>query len=161
VQVPSGSLAGFQAPGYDDSSWPEVQLPLGDFAGLSPEAACPIMSEHPINTTWNINTDFLLRRELPGALDYTIRYTIDNQAWIYLDGTQIDYGENNEPGNAFCPERDDHAPVSGLLGGGGHVLAIRCRDVGGVCYFDCQIELTVAMGFVVGRIAIGAGSGVA
>lgn len=139
---------GFEDPSYDDSSWSDVTLPLGN------NGACPIQSEHPPATSWPANTDYLLRRTITGNA-FTLRFAIDNTATIYFDGVSIGSFDNEDPGTGDpCPERDDHDPRSGFLGAGSHVLAIRCADRGSETYFDCELSLS-SSGFSIRQVAIG------
>lgn len=153
IQVAHGAVPGFEAPAFDDSAWPEVALPIGHLP-VPDTVHCPMQDLFPFQTSWDMGTDFLLRRTIIGGADLTVSYAIDNYAWIYVDGGFLDYGENAEPGNDFCPARDDHLPATGVLELGAHVFAIRCRDVGGETYFDCSIRLTGA-GFLLGAVAVG------
>lgn len=152
---------GWNQVGYDDSAWPEVQLPLGGGtteAGGPPE--CPIHATYPPNTDWPSNTEYLLRRWFDGD-DFTVDFTVDNHAWIYWDGVLVAEGDN-ETGSNDCPTRADHSPATGALGFGAHLLAIRCQDRGVETYFDCRVELTGGrLGFFVGHVGIGQGVGIA
>lgn len=111
------------------------------------------------NPGWPSNTEYLLRRWFDGD-DFTVDFTVDNHAWIYWDGVLVAEGDN-EP-EPFCPLRSDHAPASGSLGYGKHLLAIRANDRGEECYFDCRVELTGGRaGWFIGHIGIAPGVGVA
>lgn len=148
---------GWNTVGYDDSAWPEVQLPLGNGGVGDP---CPIQTTYPPNTAWPENTEYLLRREFSGE-DFTVDFTVDNHAWIYWDGVLVAEGDNETAG-ADCPTRADHSPASGSLGYGTHLLAIRCQDRGVETYFDCRVELTGGrFGFFIGHIGIAPGAGIA
>lgn len=152
---------GFEDPAYDDSAWPTITLPIG---GGNPDGSfCPIHSTYPPATNWPENTDYLLRYEFSSASSgFTLHFAVDNTATIYVDGTSYGSYDNEDPGTgSSCPERDDHEPQTGEIGGGTHVLAIRCADRGAETYFDCQLEVTVNAGFVVGRVMVGPGQGVA
>lgn len=148
---------GFEAVGYDDSAWPEVTLPLGN------NGVCPIHTEHPPVTSWPANSDYLLRYHFTStSAAFTLRFAVDNTATIYFDGVSYGSFDNEDPGTGTsCPERDDHDPRSGGIGGGDHVLAIRCADRGFETYFDCELAVTINAGFIIGRIMVGPGQGVA
>lgn len=148
---------GWNLPGFDDSAWPEIQLPIG--TGPVAPNNCPIQTTFPPNTPWPANTEYLLRRTFVGD-DFTVDFTVDNHAWIYWDGVFVAEGDN-EP-EPFCPLRSDHSPATGSLGFGSHVLAIRAQDRGAETYFDCQVELTGGrLGFFVGHVGIAQGTGIA
>lgn len=150
---------GFQAVAYDDSAWPTIALPIGNGGDSDP---CPIQVEHPPATSWPANTDYLLRyRFTTTSSAFTLAFAIDNEATIYFDGVSYGKFTNTDPGTgSTCPERDDHDPRSGEIGGGEHVLAIRAADLGSETYFDCELAVTVNAGFVIGHIMVGPGQGV-
>lgn len=127
--------ANWWLPGFDDSGWPTIQLPLG-----GGNKSCPIHSQHPSVTNWPINSEYLLRRWFTGE-DFTVEFAVDNEGWILWDGVQYGYG-TNVAGGEDCPDRDDNAPASGSLGYDDHLLAVHVRDWGGETYFDCQVSLT-------------------
>jgi len=137
---------GWEQPGYDDSAWPTVTLPLGS------NGACPIHSTYPRNTHWPVNTYFLLRRELPGTTE--VRFVVDNAVTIYWNGVPIFGPESGYKGT--CPERDEWGPVLGI---GPGVLALECWDTGVESYADVRLEV-VSSGFQIGRVGIGPGFGV-
>lgn len=143
VNAPPGAHPGWDQPGFDDSSWPEVQLPLASYPWQAPTSElCPIHLEYPGQTFWPVGTDYLLRRWVTG-LDFTIQLAIDNHVWIYWDGVFSDEFDNEDDLlGTTCPERTDHAPASGDLGNGDHLLAIRVNDRGNQSYFDCTVTLT-------------------
>ena len=138
LQVARNALPGFEAPGFDDSAWPAVTLPIGN------GGTCPLPVSNPPATSWAANTDFLLRRTVVGNA-FRLRFAIDNDARIFFDGVSVGFFSNED-----CPTRNDFAPHSGSLpSAGAHVLAIRCTDRGFTSYFDCELELS-STGFLVG-----------
>lgn len=150
ANVARDALPGFEDPGFDDSGWSTIELPIGRL-GIN---QCAIHFAHPTANDWPPNTDYLLRRWVQGDA-FTLRFAVDNTATIYFDGVSLGSFDNEDPGTGTaCPERDDHDPRTGSLGGGMHLLAIRCADRGDETYFDCELTLSGGS-WGIGQVRIG------
>jgi hypothetical protein len=73
-QTSHGGLAGFEAPGFDDSAW---STGVGPFKS---GGWCAIQSTEP-STSWAINSDMLARRHIalaPGTYGVEVSVVVDN-----------------------------------------------------------------------------------
>lgn len=125
-QVDWGNGAGFEAVGFDDSSWSTGQ------AGFGSSGVCGF----PVNTAWDFGTELLLRKTftLPaGATNLNVTGTVDNDVVVYVNGTEI--GSHFD---GFCNTGGINitAPDS-VLADGGNLLAVRAHDDGvGSAFID-------------------------
>lgn len=141
-QVAWGAAAGFEPPGYDDSAFPTGAAGFGTQS--SPVFRCPLSNPTDAKAVWNVNTDILVRKSftLPaGSANLQVYVAIDNDATVWLNGTQI-----GSYGNRDCGRRHNTvftAPASVLVSGT-NVLAIRGHDFGGDAYLDVLVTATFA-----------------
>ena len=122
----------FAAPGFDDSAWP-----LGQGAFGSTGAGCPL--EPSINTTWNANTNMLLRRSFIAdpLVPVVLHFAIDNDANVWVNGTLVAAVVHEG-----CAGLDDFNVVVPAVNVelGVNVIGIQAIDRGAVSYFDMRIE---------------------
>jgi RHS repeat-associated protein len=133
-QVSQGAGTGFEAPTFDDASWPDG---TGAFAS---GGSCSVQNDGSAHTSWSVNTDMLVRRHVslsPGTTGVQVWVAIDNDIiGIYWNGTQIGGSSTHEN----CPTLDSRAfSVSASLVAADNVLAIRARDRGVESYFDARV----------------------
>jgi hypothetical protein len=128
-------LPGFEQPGFDDSGFS-----VGD-AAFGTGGYCPLDST--IQTEWPLFTDLLVRKEFTvaaGASPIVVAVAIDNDAQVFINGTDISGGLRVHEG---CAERDSFLftiPDAVLNFGGTNLLAVRARDRGGLTYFDVEVR---------------------
>ena len=128
LEVPAGHQRWrrrLEAPTFDDSAWPSGQGAFGS------GGACALQNDGSRHTTWQTNTDMLVRRHIalaPGTTGVQVWVAIDNDITaIYWNGTQIGGPSVHEN----CPTLDSRAfAVSPGLVTADNVLAIRARDRG-------------------------------
>ncbi len=147
--VATGAGDGFQAPSFDDSSWPTGQAAFGS---VDPPT-CANNDPALVHTNWDLNTDMLIRRHFtapPGTTSLHLDGTVDNNADVYLNGTLLGHVDS---GNCATGAIDLDIPASDLTSD--NVLAIRGTDLGVADYLDVQLTatqnntMTVAPGSVV------------
>ncbi len=132
--VPHGAGGGFEAPGFNDSSFATGS------PGFGTGGWCPLDST--VATYWTPNTDLLTRRAVnvpAGATGASVRIAIDNDVQVYWNGTFI--GSASHEG---CAARDSEVfsvPAS-VLNVGSNLLAVRAIDRGGEDYFDASVVAT-------------------
>lgn len=91
-QTSHGGLAGFEAVGFNDSSWPLGTAPFGTTGG------CPVAAG--VVTPWTLNTDLLLRRPMSIPAD-----TQGVEVWIVVDNDAIAvYWNGNQVGGPLVHE---------------------------------------------------------
>jgi len=131
-QTISGSDAGFEQPGYDDSGWYTGQAGFGTTNGV-----CPWNNPNKIKTSWDLGTDMLLRRHLsvPAGMGLHIEGAVDNDAHIYINGQDV---ENATGG--YCRGGVINVDVPASLVTPDTVLAIRGIDYGSANYLDVEVE---------------------
>lgn len=125
-QVSWGAQAGFESPGFDDTSWPTGQAGFGSLF-----ASCPLNTAAFIGTSWGVNTDMLIRKHftLPGgARHVVVNVAIDNDLQVFINGRDISGGMVIHDG---CAERDNFVFVvpDSILKAGDNLLAIRARAI--------------------------------
>lgn len=131
---------GFEAPGYDTSTWLSG---AGGFGWNHPTStlqlvqATRLLNESQINTAWvdptpvdaefpANNTDITIVKDITvpanaPALRFT--YGIDDEVWFYIDGVQVGHYLNS--GNS---QRTDFSLIVEGIAPGTHKLAIRARN---------------------------------
>jgi RHS repeat-associated protein len=126
--------AGFEASGFDDSSWPTGQAAFGSGGG------CPLQST--VHASWPTNTDLLVRRhlsqaELAPGQGVQIWFAIDNDIMdVYWNGTRIGGGITHEN----CATIDSFGisvPPTSITTD--NVLAVRARDRGVESFLDLAV----------------------
>lgn len=121
----------FYATGFDDSAWPLGQGAFGSKNG------CPL--EPSINTTWNPNTNMLLRRTFIAdpLVPVVLHFAVDNDANVWVNNTLVAAVVHE-----YCAGLDDFSAVvpAAVVVLGVNVVAIQAIDRGGVSYFDMRIE---------------------
>lgn len=133
-QVAWGADAGFEAVGYDDSSWSLGPASFGSNNG------CGLSSP----TTWNVNTDMLIRREFTIGHSFTdvkVGVWIDNDVQVWINGVDVSGGMKTSGGCAI-PDRYVFTVPGGVASQGTNLLAVRGHDYGGVAYLDVRVEYT-------------------
>ena len=131
VYPQGGAPAGFEAVGFDDSSWSSGTAAFGSGGGCSLQSS--------VATSWPTNTDLLLRRHLSlpaGTTGVTITGGVDNDASVYWNGGLV-----GQLGHEFCPALDNFSvPVpDGALRAGDNVLAVRAVDRGAESFLDLRV----------------------
>jgi hypothetical protein len=135
IQVPWGDIAGFESPGFADSTWATGAGGFGSGGG------CTLSSPAYINSTWSLNSDILLRKTFlipAGTANLSVHIAIDNDVQVFINGHDISGGLRTHEG---CAQRDSYifvAPDS-ILHGGVNVLAVRGRDRGVEAYLDVEV----------------------
>jgi hypothetical protein len=125
--------AGFEQPGFDDSSWPTGAAAFGSGRG------CPLAAT--VRTDWRLGSELLVRRPFylaAGAQQVRVMVSIDNDlvaAW--LNGTRISGLIRHED----CPVLDEFRidVAQELLRPGRNLLAVHARDRGGESFFDTRV----------------------
>jgi hypothetical protein len=137
-QVGVGADSGFEAVGYDDSSWSTGTAGFGTTNGT-----CPFNNATDIGTPWDLDTDMLLRKTftLPAsATNLKVNGTVDNDATVYINGTQIGWVAHS--GNCDVDAVNFSAADSQLVAGT-NLLAVRGHDFGVAAYIDQQVTYDV------------------
>lgn len=120
-----GDNAAWADPNYDDSGWAVEQAPFAD-ATARHDIGTPADWPFPSKVLFPLNSTIWIRRKLAsGAKQMSFR--IDNEAWVYMDGTLIYHVSGSATSTA---------PVTINTSG---VLAIRCADYGITSYLDCKM----------------------
>ncbi len=137
--APSTPATGWEQPEYDDSSWSEQPAPFRDPG--SP-VACPAFpagaSPFPINGQIYVRQTF----ELPdGATGVMLLGTIDNRAYVYINGHLVNGGDTGGSFfDGFChADGIDAAVPDAYLVAGVNVVAVHALDEGAATYFDLTI----------------------
>ncbi len=140
-----GGASGFEATGFDDSSWLLGAAPFG--GGPFPYDDCALYNTG-LATTWPIGntsagggSDLLLRRHfnLPSVATIKVSVAIDNDVQVFLNGTDISGGLTTHEGCAERPTGGSAFIFSGTGVAGSNVLAIRARDRGVISYLDVEV----------------------
>jgi hypothetical protein len=130
--VAHGAEAGFEAVTFDDSSWATGQ------AGFGTPGTCAWITTSTVNTSWPINTDILVRKEITlpaGAHNLRVQGDIDNNATVYVNGVQI-----GQAIGGFCVQGLINFPApDALLQAGSNIIAIRGDDRGVVNFLDVTV----------------------
>ncbi len=140
LDVATGADAGFEAPGYDDSSWASSQAGFGTTDGT-----CSWNNPASVNTAWAPNTDILVRHHFTvpaGSGDLHLVGTVDNDADIYVNGIEL-----GTVSSGFCAAGaiDIKVPAADL-NASDNVLAIRGTDEGQATYLDVQLSAPAPAG---------------
>jgi hypothetical protein len=168
--IPYGSSYSYLSGAYDvGSDFQKTDFtPTGFTTGSAPfgtagTSTCAIFSDSPLQTSWGINSDLLLRTSfsMPSGWNkpLTISAVIDNDVIMYVNGHPLTVDGNNtlysypnngnysfDPSTGFvkhenCATKDEltFTVPAGFLVGGQNLLAIRARDRGGVNYIDLKV----------------------
>jgi hypothetical protein len=135
--VVHGAGAGFEAVGFDDSAWPAGPAAFGT-AGI-----CSWINTTTVKTSWPINTDILLRKEITlpaGANNLQVKGDIDNNATVYINGVQI----GHVVGGSCVQNLINFTAPDSVLQTGSNIIAIRGHDEGVVNFLDVQVTYEVA-----------------
>lgn len=136
-QVDPGEGAGFEAVGFNDSTWSTGAAGFGTTNGT-----CPFNNSSFIGTSWDVNSDILLRKhfELPAsAHNLEVNGTVDNDATVYINGQQIGFAQSG-----FCNiGAIDFAADDSTLVAGDNLLAVRGHDAGVAAYIDQEVTYQV------------------
>jgi hypothetical protein len=136
-QVAWGAGAGFEAVGFDDSSWPTGSAGFGTTNGV-----CGFNNSTFISTPWAINTDILVRKTftLPSsATNLRVNGTVDNDATVYINGQQIGFTSTG-----FCIQGTiNFSAADADLVDGTNLLAVRGHDFGAAAYLDQRVTYDV------------------
>jgi len=126
--------AGFELPGFDDSSWGVGTAAFGHSVGY-----CPWGST--IASSWPVNSRLLVRKSvsLPAnARNLRIKLMVDNDvAAVYFNGVQVSNGIQH----VECPVLDNYeisVPES-LIRFGANQVTYHLHDYGFEAYFDTRI----------------------
>lgn len=78
--------ADYSSPSFDDSTWPEGQMPFASAPGQPYAAANGFPPS--MNTNWPLQSKLWLRRKFTVTVNSTIAMEvfIDNQAWVWVNG---------------------------------------------------------------------------
>lgn len=131
-EVARGAQAGFEAAGFDDSTWATGQAGFG-----STNSVCSWNNPASVHTSWSVGTDMLVRKHfaLPaGATGVRIAGTVDNNADVYVNGTLY---QQIESGNCRGDNIGVDVPASAL--GADNVLAVRGIDLSDATYLDVEV----------------------
>ncbi len=129
-EVSHDALQGFEAVGFDDSGFGIGGAPFG--AG-----GCDLGSQ--VRTTWDTNTDLLLRRtiDIPSpSTPLAVTVTVDNDVVVYWNGQLL----GAPPPKEGCAGYDDYqfdVPTSMLLST--NTLAVRAIDRGYASFLDVAV----------------------
>lgn len=135
--VSSGGTPGFEATGFDDSSWATGTAPLGTTCGFSESLPAPTGTGGG-----PLAGDLLLRKTFTvpaGTGAGSITVLVDNDVAVYLNGGLV--------GSAIHENCADNAPPApftfpaGTLNAGQNVLAIRAADRGGDRYIEAKLDV--------------------
>src|SRR5581483_1033508 len=137
---PASAPAGFEAPAFDDSSWPTPSAPFG-----FNEAHCgfpTVTTAFPLGSTGYFRKHF----DLPAnAFGVHLLGTVDNDAGVWVNGHA--QGAHIDSGSCQVSAIDRHVPNADLNHGGGNVAALKIVDDGSTTsYFDLQATYGV-LGF--------------
>jgi hypothetical protein len=130
-QVAHGDGNGFERPEFSTEGWS-----VGT-AGFGSGSLCPFNNSTQVRTSWDLDTDLLLRHPLdipPTATSARITGTIDNIADVYVNGQLLQHVES---GSCQTGTIDAEVPVEDLHSG--DVLAVRASDYGGASFVDVQV----------------------
>ena len=130
--VAHGALPGFQAPAFNDSSFSTGAAPFGSGGD------CPLDST--VQTAWPQNSDVLVRRTInfpAGASDVTVGIAIDNDVFVYWNGTLV-----GSQVNEGCATQDSLVATvpDALVHSGNNTLAVRGVDRGTISFLDIQVS---------------------
>jgi hypothetical protein len=144
--VESGEGFGFEQPEFDDTAFTP-----GDGGFGTPGVGCELNSGDAVNTTWELGTDILVRREfeLPtGTTDLVVNVAIDNDVQVFVNGHDVSGGLQITDG---CANWDSmmFAVPDGLLNVGTNLLAVRGRDRGVLAFLDIQVTAELS---TIGRL---------
>jgi hypothetical protein len=133
LQVQHGADQGFQQPGFDDSSWNQNGVAAFGYSANG----CPLDSH--IKTTWDPNTDLLIRIMInvpPGTTGLKIHVAIDNDVIVYWNGKKFGSATHEQ-----CAQLNtlDKAIPKGDIMPGQNLLAVRAIDRGSSTYLDLEI----------------------
>jgi hypothetical protein len=132
TQVDHGAKAGFESRGFDTGGWKTGRAGFGTL-----DARCPWNVAAKIHTTWDANTDLLMRHTFraTGGKAMHIDGTIDNNADVYVNGLLLAHVEN---GNCQANGISVDVPAADLRDGD-NMIAIRAADLGDADYIDVQV----------------------
>ena len=85
--VQSGKGFGFEQPEFDDTAFTP-----GDAGFGTPGISCELNSGDAVNTTWELGTDILVRREFevpPDTTDLVVNVAIDNDVQVFVNGHDV------------------------------------------------------------------------
>lgn len=128
--VAPGAEAGFEAPGYDDSTFSDGAANFGGGGCTDP----------PV-TEWPLNTDILLRSvvTLPaGATNVKLTVVVDDSAHVFFNGHDL-----GRVVNGACARAFEYVVPDNILLPGQNLLAVRGNDIGTVNFLDIQLTATV------------------
>jgi hypothetical protein len=132
-QVPHGGSPGFEAVGYDDSSFLTGGAPFG-----TSHSGCPLGPQ--VRTFWGTDSDLLLRRtvniSVPLATSLAVTVTVDNDVAVYWNGELVDA----PPPKEGCAGYDDYQfeiPTGEQFNE--NTLAVRAIDRGYASFIDVAV----------------------
>jgi hypothetical protein len=112
----------FQSPTFNDASWATAVAAVGK---LNPP--CPLNTSAHVHTEWTQSKDVLLRKHITlpaGARNVQVSLALDNQAQVWLNGTDISGGIRTHQDCASPGDFVFNVPDN-LLIVGDNVLAVR------------------------------------
>lgn len=131
-QVAHGGLPGFEAPGYDDSSFGTAGAPFG-----TTHSGCPLGPQ--VRTAWTVDTDMLLRRTIPISGPFeplAVTVTVDNDVEVYWNGQLVEAPSQKEG----CAAYDDYQfAIPPSMQSTENVLAVRAKDRGYASFIDVLV----------------------
>jgi hypothetical protein len=135
LQTAWGGVAGFQAPGFNDSAWPTGQAGFGTTNNV-----CSWNNSNYVKTPWTLYTDMLIRRHVavPAGYGLQIIGAVDNSANVYVNGQDV----QDATGGA-CKGGVINVAVPASAVTPDTVLAIRGHDIGVADYLDVQVSLVL------------------
>ena len=136
--VPANGIPGFQAPGFaTDATWTSGTAPFGKLTYCADSGLAPPTT----NAGWGVG-DLLLRKTFTapaGAGAGTVQIRVDNDVWVYLNGTLV--GSAVHEGCADVNPPAPFAFAAGTLRAGDNVLAVRARDRSDQRYIDARVQV--------------------
>lgn len=143
-EVTPGAEEGFQDPLYNPAGF--LNRPAG--FGLT-SSYCPINTSQNVNTTWNADSDILLRRELnlpPDLANVEIGVAIDDAVQFFVNGQDVSGGVRTNP---FCAINDYFIfdVPNHLLNNGANLIAMRGQNYG-LSYLDMQVKADKATAII-------------
>ena len=136
MQVAWGGGTGFEAVGFDASSWAVGQAAFGTTGG-----PCVQNNNGSVHTPWALGTDMLVRKAftLPTtATNVRVVGAVDNDATVFVNGVQIGF-----VASGFCNPADINFAATSAVGGT-NLLAVRGHgDASTASYLDQQVTYDV------------------